>query len=88
MRLQRLIPVARLSLLPSVTAFWELDEGLGERTRLDVAMQTGPRSVVRARGEARYSESTDGVEFRTSLSHFFTLRPRSAWQVLQPAAAA
>ena len=62
-------------------AFWELDDGIGERTRLDIDYRIGPRSILRLRGDATYGESTQGVEFRAGLTHFLTLRERSAWQI-------
>jgi hypothetical protein len=81
LRLQRVQAWERLALRPSVTPFWELDAGVGERTRVDVDYLLGSLSVLRLRGEATYGESTEGVEFRTSITHFFALRERSAWQI-------
>jgi len=81
LRLQRVYTVGAVALRPSQILFWELDEGLGERGRLDVDVQLGPRSLVRMRNEATYGESTEGVEFRTSFSHFFAPRAGAAWKI-------
>ena len=81
LRLQHVRPFGRFALRPSVTGFWELKDGFGERSRLDVDYRLGPRSILRARGDATYGQSTQGVELRFGLSHFFTLRERSAWQI-------
>jgi len=81
LRLIRLRPVGGILLRPSITGSWELEDGLGERMRLDVDMPTGPRSLVRLRGDASYGESTEGHEFRASITHFFALRERTAWRL-------
>lgn len=81
LRLQRVHTIGVLAIRPSQIAFWELDDGLGERGRLDLDVRTGPRSLARLRNEATYGQSTEGVEFRTSFSQFFALRAGSAWKI-------
>lgn len=78
-RLQHTQPWGRVAVRPSVTGFWELRDGLGERTRLDLDYGFGPRWLGRLRGEATYGESTEGVELRAAMYHFFSLGERSAW---------
>ena len=79
LRLQRREPLGRLAIVPSLTGFWELEDGFGVRPRLDFNYGVGPRALVRLRGEGKYGESTAGVEFGTSLSYIFSFRPGSAW---------
>jgi hypothetical protein len=81
LRLQRLRSFGAVAIRPSVTGFWELDDGLGQRSQLDLDISTGPRSLVRLRGDATYGQSTAGVEFRAGLSYFLTLRERAAWKL-------
>ena len=81
LRLQRVHTVGVLAIRPSQIAFWELDDGLGERSRLDLDFRLGLRSLARLRNEATYGQSTEGVEFRTSFSQFFALRAGSAWKI-------
>ena len=82
LRYQRIETLGRFAFVPSVTGFWDLEDGFGERTRLDIDYAVSARSLARLRGEAEFGESTEGVEFLSSLSYIFSLRPRSAW-VLQ-----
>ena len=79
--LMRIAFVGDLIVRPSVAPFWELDDGFGERTRLDLDYAVTRYSLMRLRNDAEYSQSTDGVEFTSSLFYFFTLRERSGWRL-------
>ena len=69
-----------LQLRPVVTGYWELDEGFGERTRLDIDYRLGERSLLRLRNDATYGQSTSGVEFRSTLAYYLKGGEESAWR--------
>lgn len=74
-------PFASFALRPVLTGYWELDEGFGERTRLDIDYRLSQASLLRLRGDATYGQSTSGVEFRSTLAYYLKSREQSAWQV-------
>jgi hypothetical protein len=81
LRLQWRHNFGRYAIRPSVTPFWELEDGAGERTRLDLDAILTPDWLVRLRSEATYGQDTQGVEFRTSLTHYFATGRRTAWLI-------
>jgi hypothetical protein len=68
-------------LRPTQFLFWELKDGLGETTRLDIDRRITSWSVARLRAQASYGQSTAGVELDGSFFYFFALRERSAWEL-------
>jgi len=73
-------PFDRFALRPVLSGYWELEEGFGERTRLDFDYRVSEDMLLRLRGDANYGESTSGVEFRTSVTYYFKGDDNAAWQ--------
>ena len=74
-------PFDRFALRPAITGYWELEEGFGERTRLDIDYRLSRAALLRLRGVANYGQSTSGVEFRTSVVYYYKRDETSAWQI-------
>jgi hypothetical protein len=60
------------------TAFWEGDEGFGSSTRLDWEWIVDRRTQLRWSGQGTFSESSDGVDWGSSLVAYRQLDRRSA----------
>lgn len=60
------------------TVFWELDEGLGTTSRLDWEWLPDRDRLIRWTGQGTFSESSDGVDWRTSVTDFRQLNSRTA----------
>jgi len=60
------------------SVFWELDEGLGTTSRLDWEWLPDRDRLVRWTGQGTFSEASDGVDWRTSVTAFRQLNSRSA----------
>lgn len=60
------------------TAFWERDEGLGTTSRLDWEWLPDRDQLVRWTGQGTFSETSDGVEWRSSVIDFRQLTNRTA----------
>lgn len=58
--------------------FWERDEGLGTTSRLDWEWLPNRDSLLRVTGEGTYSEESDGVDWRGSVTGFRQLTPKTA----------
>ena len=65
------------------TFFWESRDGTGTTSQVDVEKILGPRRLVRWRNTGTFSESTDGVDWRTSVTLFQKIGVRQglAYQV-------
>lgn len=57
-----------LSITPRQTFYWELADGFGETTRVDVDRQIGERSLLRWRSEGTWSEVSEGVDLFMEVS--------------------
>ena len=60
------------------TVFWERDEGFGTTSRLDWEWLPSRDRLVRWTGEGTYSQESDGIDWRTSVTGFQQLSPRIA----------
>lgn len=60
------------------SVFWERDEGFGTTSRLDWEWLPDRDRLVRWTGEGTYSQDSDGIDWRTSLTAFRQLSPRTA----------
>ncbi len=58
--------------------FWERDEGFGTTSRLDWEWLPDRDRLVRWTGQATFSEASDGVDWRSSVTAFRQLDSRSA----------
>jgi len=61
-RLSREYPWGRTLLRPAQEVFWRLDDGFGERTRIDFDRRLSMNTLARVRTQATYSEVTEGVD--------------------------
>lgn len=61
--------------------FWQLEEGFGERTRVDLERLTGPRTLLRWSSSAMYSQESDGLEWVSSVAMYFTPDHRQSMSV-------
>jgi len=77
-RVRREVPLGAHNLLrPTQFFFWELQEGLGTRTRVDFDRQLNHKTLLRLRGQATMTESSDGVELEPAALMFRNLNRRS-----------
>ncbi len=60
------------------TVFWELDDGFGSTSRLDWEWLPDRDRLIRWTGEGTVSEASDGVDWRTSVTAFRQMSPRTA----------
>lgn len=60
------------------SVFWEREEGFGTTSRLDWEWLPDRDRLVRWTGEGTVSEESDGVDWRTSVTAFRQLSPRTA----------
>jgi len=56
----------------SQNAFWQWEEGLGERTRVDMEHLLTPTSMIRWSNSALYSQESDGLEWVSNLGWYYT----------------
>ncbi len=63
---------------PTQFGFWELQEGLGTRTRVDYDRRIDALTLARLRGQATVSQGTNGVEMRAS-AFLFRRVGRRTW---------
>ena len=57
-------------LRPAQILFWELEDGVGEATRLDLDRRLSPQSLARFRSEIIWSEDNSGVQLESFLFYF------------------
>ncbi|NDY96536.1 hypothetical protein [Wenzhouxiangella limi] len=60
------------------TVFWERDDGLGTTSRLDWEWLPNRNRLLRWSGRGTFSEASDGVDWRTSVTDFRQLDLRTA----------
>lgn len=60
------------------SVFWERDEGFGTTSRLDWEWLPDRDRLVRWTGQGTVSQESDGVDWRTSVTAFQQLSPRTA----------
>jgi hypothetical protein len=60
------------------TAFWEDKDGVGFTERIDVDHLLGEDSMVRWRTIGTYSETTDGIDWRSQVTLYYQLSNRRA----------
>lgn len=58
--------------------FWERAEGFGTTSRLDWEWLPNRDSLLRVTGEGTYSEESEGVDWRSSVTGFRQLSPKTA----------
>ncbi len=60
------------------SVFWERVEGFGTTSRLDWEWLPNRDQLLRLSGEGTYSEASDGVDWRASITGFQQLSPKTA----------
>ncbi|MFU8833037.1 MAG: hypothetical protein ACNA7J_12920 [Wenzhouxiangella sp.] len=60
------------------TVFWERDDGFGTTSRLDWEWLPDRDRLVRLTGQGTFSEESDGIDWRTSVTAFRQISPRTA----------
>lgn len=67
---------------PAQFLIWELEDGFGEKTRIDFNFVTDEFSLTRSRTEALWAEETRGVDLYHEISHFHQLDAKSFYGII------
>lgn len=78
LRFVRPFEFKRFILRPTQFLFWELHDGVGETTRLDLDRPITETLFGRLRGEAEWSETSNGIEWKALAFLFQRINEKSA----------
>lgn len=82
LRARRTFPLSERWLIrPSQWFFWELDEGFGETTRLDVDRRCFETALLRFRQKATYSQTSNGLEFESAVIYYEQVRSDTGYRL-------